>query len=139
MKVLLNKLIIDETMRQFVGFILIGVVNTIFGFAMYALLVLVGVPPQPALAIAFIIGVIWNFWTHARFVFDNTGLGKLPAYALCYVAVYAFNSFTLGLALSNGIGPLLAQAILAPFAAVLSFFLISRVLTGRFPLFGGKP
>ena len=138
MKKRLGRLAEDETMRQFVRFIVIGLINTAFGFVMYATLVLIGIAPQPALAIASVIGVLWNFWTHARYVFASKGLSKLPIYALCYVVVYGFNSLTLDLALRNGIGPLTAQALIAPIAAVLSFFLISRVLTGQFPIFGGR-
>ena len=96
-----------------------------------------GLSAQPALAIAFVIGVIWNYFTHARFVFDNKGLSKMPIYALAYVVVYGFNAVSLAAAQGMGLGPLTAQAILAPVAAVLSFFLISRVLTGQFPVFGG--
>lgn len=128
----------DETLRRFVRFILIGVVNTVFGYTVFSILVLLGVPPQPALILAFTIGVIWNYWTHARLVFHQRGLRQLPAYGLCYVLIYVLNSLALEAALRAGIGPLIAQAVLAPIAAVLSFFMISRVLTGRFPVFG-KP
>ena len=137
MRALLGMVSRDETTRQFLRFIVIGVINTIFGFAVYALLVTVGLSAQPALAIAFVIGVVWNYFTHARFVFDNKGLSKMPIYALAYVVVYGFNAVSLDAAQGMGLGPLTAQAILAPVAAVLSFFLISRVLTGKFPVFGG--
>ena len=123
-------------MRQIVRFILIGVVNTIVGFVVYAILVMLGIVPQIALAIAFVMGVLWNFWTHARFVFNSRGLSPLPAYALCYVGIYAFNSITLAAALRIGMGPLIAQGLIAPIAAIFSFFMISKVLTGQFPFIG---
>lgn len=49
------------------------------------------------------------------------------------MAVWGLNALILAAAQRVGVGPLLAQAGLAPLAAVLSFFLIARVLTGSFP------
>ena len=118
---------------QFGRFLVAGVVNTAFGLGIYTLLILAGTPPQPALAIAFVIGVLWNFMVHGRFVFASRGISRLPYYALAYVLTYAFNAFALQLLLRSGLGSILAQTILAPFAAMLSFVLISKALTGRFP------
>ena len=134
----LKILIKNETFRQIVRFILIGLVNTAFGFGAYTVLVLLGVSPQPALAVAFVMVVIWNYWTHGRFVFQSNGIRKLPFYALCYLGVYGFNSLSLEFALSHDIGPIISQAMITPFAATMSYFLIGRVLTGHFPIFGGK-
>ena len=128
----------DQTMRRFGRFILIGVVNTAVGFMVYAILVVLGISPQLALGIAFVIGVLWNFWTHARFVFHSQGYSPLPVYALCYVGIYAFNAISLAMALRIGLGPLIAQGLIAPVAAVLSFFLISKALTGQFPIIGNS-
>lgn len=126
----------DPTARQFIRFILIGVLNTAVGYAVFAALIWAGLPPQPALALAFVIGVMWNFFAHARYVFGTTGLSRVPHYVLGYLVVYGFNAIALKLLLSAGLASLLAQAILAPVAAVLSFFLIAKALTGRFPIFG---
>lgn len=122
--------IAHPTLRQFGRFLLAGLVNTGFGYGVYALLVLVGLTPQPALALSFAVGVIWNYWTHARLVFGQRGLARLPAYMACYGLIYALNSGALALALRGGIGPLTAQALLVPFTACLSFLLLRRVLTG---------
>ena len=122
------------TLGRFVRFLVIGVVNTGVGYGLYALFVLAGLAPQPSLAAAFTLGVLWNYFAHARYVFGTRGFGRLPMYAACYVGLYILNSALLELALRSGLGPLLAQGLLAPVSAVLSFFLISKVLTGRFPI-----
>lgn len=116
-----------ETARTFGRFILVGLLNTAFGYAVYALLLWVGLPPQPALVISFAIGVAWNYFTTARLVFRATGFGKLPAYLAAYLTVYAANALALQFALSRGADPFVAQAILTPAAAILSFVLLSRV------------
>ena len=114
-------------------FALVGIVNTAFGYAVFSVLSLSGLPAQAALAISFVIGVLWNFMTHARIVFDTKGFRKLPFYLLAYVMVYVFNAFSLEALLSTGLHPILAQGLLVLPAAVLAFILVSRALTDRFP------
>lgn len=136
MRARISQLRHDPTMHQFIRFILIGVLNTAFGYCVFAILIWAGLSPQPALALAFVLGVIWNFFAHARFVFGEGGLSRVPHYVLGYLVVYGFNALALKMLLSAGLTSLVAQALLAPVAAVLSFFLIAKALTGRFPIFG---
>lgn len=124
----------NKTLATFLRFVLVGLLNTAFGYLAYAALVAVGLGPQASLALAFVLGVIWNYFTHARLVFDQRGLARLPPYVLSYLVIWGFNSGGLALLLRAGLGPYLAQAVLAPAAAVFSFVLVSKALTGRFPL-----
>jgi putative flippase GtrA len=117
--------------RTFLRFLAAGLVNTLFGYAVYALLVLAGLPPQPALVVAFALGVVWNYVTSARFVFHVRGYRRLPVYAGIYVLLYLLNAGALRLALTQGVPPLLAQAVLTPPMAILSFVLLSLAMTGR--------
>lgn len=117
--------------RTFLRFLAAGLVNTLFGYAVYALLVLAGVPPQAALAVAFAVGVIWNYVTSARFVFHVRGYRRLPAYAGLYALLYLLNAGALRLALAQGVPPLIAQGLLTPPMAILSFVLLSLAMTGR--------
>ena len=124
------------TTRQFLRFVVLGVANTAFGLGVYTLLVLTGVSPQPALAVAFVIGVLWNFMLHGRFLFRIRGFSRLPHYIVAYIVTYCFNAISLQALLTAGLGSILAQTLLAPVAAILSFILISKALTGRFPSLG---
>lgn len=122
------------TLARFIRFLAVGVVNTGFGYAVYAALIFLGLAPQPALALAFAIGILWNYMTHARLVFGTAGLRKILPYAGAYAAIYAINAVALGRALRAGLSPLLAQGLLVLPMACLSFILISAVLTGHLPL-----
>nr|WP_254428503.1 GtrA family protein [Ruegeria atlantica] len=119
--------------NSFMRFVLVGILNTAFGYILFAILSLSGLPPQIALVISFSVGVLWNFITHARLVFDSKGLNRLPHYILSYVMVYAFNAFSLEGLLSLGLQPIIAQGLIVLPAAVLAFIAISRALTDRFP------
>jgi putative flippase GtrA len=133
-RVLAAALMRDETFVRFVKFVLVGILNTAFGYLLYVLLVLIGLPPQFALALSYACGIVWNFFTHARLVFDHQGFGRLPHYAAAYLLLYGGNAIALEGLTRLGLPPLLAQAVILPFAAASAFILISRVLTGRFPL-----
>ena len=115
---------------QFIRFLLVGGLIRLFGYSVYAVLVVAGVAPQPALAIAFCLGVLWNYVTHGRLVFGARGFRRLPAYAAVYVGIYAVNAFLLARLLALGIHPLVAQAGLSLVMAILSYTLIKAVLTG---------
>lgn len=123
---------------RFVKFLFVGVINTAFGFAAYAVLLWLGLPPQPALALSYVLGVLWNYGTHARIVFGADGYRRLPLYALAYSALYGLNALALAAMLKTGLPPLWAQAVLVLPMAMLAFVLVSLVLTGRLPFRGGK-
>ncbi len=119
---------------RFVRFLIVGLGNTAVGYLVFAGFVLVGLPSQPALAGAFVLGVAWNYWTHARLVFGQGGLSRLPGYVAAYLAIWAANALALAGLEQLGLSPLAAQALLTPVAAVASFLLVAKALTGRFPL-----
>ena len=120
----------SDVVNRFIRFLLVGLLNTGFGYGVYAVFVLFGAPPQIALLMQFVIGAVWNYFTHARLVFDTTGYRKMPAYLGCYAGLYALNAALLGLLMAQGVGPLAAQAVILPLIVVLSFALVSRVLRG---------
>lgn len=135
---MLDRLRQHKTSWQFIKFLIVGVFNTAFGVIVYELLVMAGMAPQPALALAYFIGICWNYFTHGKIVFKTQGFGRFPAYLGSYLVIYLANSLGLKLMLDAGVSKYLAQPILAVFMAIPTFFLISTVLTGRIPIIGKK-
>lgn len=133
---LLDRLRKHGTAWQFIKFLAVGVLNTAFGVIVYEILVWIGMQPQPALALAYFIGIIWNYFTHGKIVFKTQGFRRFPAYLGSYLIIYLANAIGLHLMLEAGVSKYVAQPILAVIMAVPTFFLISTVLTGRMPLFG---
>ena len=127
---ILERLRLSPTTARFLRFLIVGVANTLVGNALYAAIyLLTPLGPQASLLGAFWLGVLWNYFATARFVFQTRGFARLPAYMVCYLAVYALNAKALALAVAAGWPPLLAQAALTPAAAALSFILVSLALT----------
>lgn len=120
----------DPTFHRFLA---AGVANTAFGYAVYAAGVLAGLPAQAALALQFLLGVIWNYRLHARLVFAVQGWGRLPAYIGAYLAIWLLNAAALRGLTAAGMGPLLAQALILPGAVLLSWGLIGRIMRGARP------
>ena len=123
---------------RFVKFLFVGVLNTIFGFLAYAFFLrVVGLPWQWALAVSYVVGVLWNFGTHGKIVFRTRGFGRLPLYILAYASLFFLNKLALKAAIAAGMSDLWAQALLVLPMAMVAFVLVSLALTGTLP-FGGK-
>ncbi len=103
----------------FLRFAAVGLLNTAFGYAVFAALVLAGVGGGPALIVATLAGVAFNFQTSRRLVFRSGG--RSLRFVVVYAALLALNLASLRVMRALGLPDLGAQAILAlPFAA-LSF------------------
>ncbi|TYC75972.1 GtrA family protein [Stappia sp. BW2] len=118
----------DLMSSRVVRFLGAGIINTAFGYGVFAILVLAGVHPQVALVAQFGLGVIWNFSIHARFVFGVSGFGRLPLYGLAYVVAYAFNALLLAGLTGAGVPALGAQLLSLPPVVALSYVLVARAL-----------
>jgi len=83
--------IIRVTNTQFFKYIFAGVVNTIFGYSLYAFLIYIGLDYIVALTISTIIGVIFNFINFGKTVFyeyksKTVFLKFLASYFVTYIA-----------------------------------------------------
>jgi len=111
---------------RFSKFIAVGMVNTLFGYALYTALILWGGwRPVAALALATCFGALFNYLTAARFVFAERGFGRLPFFLIAYVGIYGANMALLTLALTFWSSPLAAQLVALPFVAILSYATMS--------------
>lgn len=109
---------------QVVRFLAVGVLNTAFGYVIFAAGILAGLSSGIALAIAMVIGVIFNFFTLGRLVFDSRDPTRLPRFVGVYVLTYMVNLGMLALWEKAGVGPLLAQLACLPVTVSLTFVLM---------------
>ena len=111
--------------RRLARFLATGVLNTAFGYGLYALFVALGMPYLPALVVATILGVIFNFFTFGRLAFRAAlGAGTFVRFVLGYGAALAVNAALLWVAHERlGLDPYVAQAACLP-PTVLATWLI---------------
>jgi putative flippase GtrA len=106
---------------QFSKFLIVGMMNTAIGYSIFALFTLLGFGPSIALVLTYVVGVPVNYMTTGRLVFDSSRLRSFAFFLMSYIAIYCVNFGALTLLMQYQISQLLAQAILVPFIAVLSF------------------
>ncbi len=111
---------------RYIRFLVVGFVNTVFGYSLYAFLIFIGLHYSLAVFFSTILGILFNFQTIGRLVFRQTG--KFIFFR--FVAVYAFGYFlnVILIYFLKKIGPndYLAQALLVLPMASLIYFLNSR-------------
>lgn len=113
-------------MRRFPKFLMVGGLNTVFGYLVFfASYWLIGVH-QIAILIATAVGALFNFFTTGRYVFDSRGSRALLPFLAAYAFVYGANVLLVDGVMYFGLGAALAQLICLPLVAVLSYFVIGR-------------
>ena len=110
--------------KKFILFLCVGLLNTLFGYSIFAFFLWIGLHFTISALISTIAGILFNFTTFGRIVFKNNSYSNLPK----FVFIYALNYFL-------GVGVLyycdqldynlyLVQAILLMPTAVLRYLLM---------------
>jgi len=105
----------------------VGIVNTAFGYGMYALFVAAGLNMYVAQILAHVLGVAFNYITYSRHVFRDTAASK-PR----FIASYMFN-YLLGLASLVAVSrvvhsPYLAGLVAMLFVSLVNFFVLRHAV-----------
>jgi len=115
-------------------FLVVGVINTLFSYIIYAILILLRVHYSWALLISTVLGIIFNFFTTGRIVFNN----KDNKLILRFFVVYGFTYFVNLLGLRGfeilEVDMLLAGAIMTLPVALLSYVLNRKFVFPKDPL-----
>lgn len=110
----------------FLRFLVVGGINTLFSFAIYALFILLGLHYVLAALLATICGILFNFNTTGRIVFKNKDNRLLLRFFGVYTFTYFINIGLLKLLDMAGVGSLVSGAIIVLPMAVISFLLMRR-------------
>lgn len=110
----------------FYKYILIGGVNTVFGYCVFAFLLFFGIHYSLAVLVATILGILFNFQTYGRFVFKNHSWNLLGSFVFVYTTIYLVN-ITLLLVFDLFVSNLyISGAMTTPFIAYLGYILNKR-------------
>lgn len=107
--------------QRFGRFLVVGALNSAVGYVLFVGFVLLRLVPEAALLLATVLGVMFNFLTTGRFVFANGDCSHLLNFVAVYAAVYVFNALVLRFLMMIAVPPLLAQLVLLPIAAIITF------------------
>lgn len=110
--------------RRIALFLTAGLINTAFGYGVYASAVWAGLAPSLAVVVSTIAGVAFNYRTLGA-VFAARGLARLPHFVAAHMFLAPLNMAVLHLARAAGADPYLGE-VAALFVATPASYLIMR-------------
>lgn len=110
----------------------VGLLNTVFGFCLYALLLRLGLWLYLAQIVSHLIGMAFNYFSYSRHVFADAKASKTR-----FILSYALN-YLIGLACLAGAAGVISSPYAAGLAAILitsaiNFLVLSRFVFKRLP------
>lgn len=109
--------------KQFFKFLIVGGLNTVFGYGLFALFLFFGFHYSLAVLFATVLGVFFNFFTIGKLVFLNSKHQLIWKFIGVYIIVYALNVSGLWIFEQLVFNLYIAGALLVLPLAVVSFIL----------------
>lgn len=77
--------------NKFIKFILVGILNTIFGYSLFAIFIFLNMHYSLAVFLSTLLGVLFNFKTIGKLVFDSHDNSLIFRFIFVYVLLYLIN------------------------------------------------
>jgi putative flippase GtrA len=112
---------------KIIKFLSAGVLNTLFGYSVYAVLLYIKVPYLVALFAATVAGVVFNYMSFGRIVFNGrSGWLVFGKFVIAYGLIYLANAILLRFLIADFLlNSYLGQIICIPISVLLSWFLMN--------------
>ena len=111
-----------EKLVKIIRFLVVGGINTVFGYSLYAFLIWIGLPIEAAVLISTVLGVLFNFVSYGRLAFGGVLSGMtLARFIANYTALYFLNVWLLKLVVRAGYSAYLAAILLMPVTIIITF------------------
>jgi putative flippase GtrA len=115
----------------FARFLVVGLINALFGYSIFALLLFIGLHFTIATLIATILGVLFNFKTIGMLVFKNANNSLIVKFILVYTVTYFLNIACLKVFSLLSIDLYLAGLLTLAPVALLTFVMNRRFVFGN--------
>jgi hypothetical protein len=121
--------------RRVVRFLLVGLLNSAFGFFIFSAAVWFGQGTVTALLAGNAAGLVFNFFSTGGLVFRTLALHRLPKFVACYLSMLLINYSLLEVLTPVVNSKIAAQAVLTLPMAALSYAIMTlwvyRATTGN--------
>jgi putative flippase GtrA len=107
-----------------------GIVNTLFGYGLFALFVKLGLNMYVAQLFAHVLGVAFNYFSYSRHVFFDSQASK-PRFILSYVFNYFLGLVSLAGASLIIASPYLAGIVSIAFVSVMNYLVLKNLVFFR--------
>jgi len=111
---------------QFIKFLLVGGLNTLFGYGVFAFFLSLGLHYSLAALLGTLLGILFNFKTYGALVFKNSDNRLLFKFIGVYGTTYLLTVSCIAVLKSLHLSAFAAGAILAVPVALISFLLNRR-------------
>lgn len=108
--------------RQFLSYLLVGGLNTLFGYLAFVLFIYLNCHYAVASFLAIVCGILFNFKTYGRIVFKSHDNSLIFRFVGFYAILYVISTVGLFLFKMIGVNLYYANAILIIPLSALSFF-----------------
>jgi len=115
----------------FARYLLVGAINTIFGYSVFALFILLHLHYVAAAFLSTVLGMFFNFKTTGIIVFKSRDNRRILRFSGVYGITYVLAIAVLRVFKALGIHVLVTAAVMALPMAALSFFLMRRFVFER--------
>ena len=113
----------SNNVLHIVKFYSTGVVNSIFGYSVYAGCVFIGIWPQFAQLISVIIGASFNYFSYSRVVFSERSKNK-TGFMINYLIMYLYSAALLYF-FNIYLNPYYSGLIVLFIASIINFFILN--------------
>lgn len=120
--------------NKFIKFILVGILNTIFGYSLFALFLFLNIHYSLAVFLSTVLGVLFNFKTIGKLVFDSHDNSLIFRFIAVYVLLYFINISCLWFFKISGFENMYING----FVLLIPLALISFVLNRKYVFKGEK-
>jgi putative flippase GtrA len=106
---------------ELIRFIVVGVVNTGFGYVLYTLFISVGMHYSRATLLALIISLIFGYYTQGKLVFRAGSPGMFLRFLFAWGAIYSVNVAAIATFIAYGFNSYLSGALSVPITTIFSY------------------
>ncbi len=107
--------------QRLVRFVIVGGINTLFGYGLFTACYLITHHRQMSMVVGTVLNVLFNYFTTGRFVFANKGLRAMLPFFAGYAVLLPINMVALEVVVRLGVPTLLAGILLLPPMVLLSY------------------
>jgi putative flippase GtrA len=111
---------------RFVRFLIVGGLNTLFGYLVFAALIFARVPYPAAAFLSTVAGLLFNFKSYGTLVFGSGDNARIVRFLAVYGVCYLLGLALLALGEAHGVSVLAVAAVAAIPLAGISFLLCRR-------------
>lgn len=119
---------------KFIRFFLVGIVNSIFGYGIFAFFIFIGIHYSLAVFMGTVLGILFNFKTTGRIVFNSNNNMLVFKFFGVYVVTMLLSILSLSILKRYSVSEYIGGFVLLLPMALVAFFLNSRFVFSERPL-----